>query len=53
MGRPVPKRSTVNDPPKFRHLVNKQRVDSVVLQQGDEILVGRFRLIFLGPVDPS
>jgi pSer/pThr/pTyr-binding forkhead associated (FHA) protein len=33
--------------------VNQQRVDSVVLQQGDEILVGRFRLIFLGPVDPS
>ena len=33
--------------------VNQQRVDSVVLQQGDEILVGRFRLIFLGPVDAS
>lgn len=33
--------------------VNQQRVDSVVLQQGDEVLVGRFRLIFLGPVDPS
>lgn len=32
--------------------VNQQRVDSVVLQQGDEILVGRFRLIFLGPVEP-
>jgi pSer/pThr/pTyr-binding forkhead associated (FHA) protein len=33
--------------------VNQQRVDSVVLQQGDEILVGRFRLIFLGPVEAS
>ena len=33
--------------------VNQQRVDSVVLQQGDEILVGRFRLIFLGAVDQS
>lgn len=31
--------------------VNQKRVDGVVLQQGDEILVGRFRLIFLGPVD--
>jgi hypothetical protein len=28
-------------------------VESVVLQQGDEILVGRFRLIFLGPVEAS
>jgi hypothetical protein len=27
--------------------VNQRRVDSVVLQQGDEILVGRFRLLFL------
>ena len=27
--------------------VNQKRVDSVVLQQGDEILIGRFRLIFL------
>jgi len=31
--------------------VNQKRVDGVVLQQGDEILVGRFRLIFLGPVE--
>jgi len=31
--------------------VNQKRVDAVVLQQGDEILVGRFRLIFLGPVE--
>lgn len=30
--------------------VNQRRVDSVVLDQGDEILIGRFRLIFLGPV---
>lgn len=29
--------------------VNQRRVDSVVLQQGDEILIGRFRLIFLEP----
>lgn len=27
--------------------VNQRRVDSVVLQQGDEILIGRFRLLFL------
>lgn len=27
--------------------VNQKRVDSVVLQQGDEILIGRFRMIFL------
>ncbi len=31
--------------------VNQKRVDGVVLQQGDEILVGRVRLIFLGPVE--
>lgn len=31
--------------------VNQKRADGVVLQQGDEILVGRFRLIFLGPVE--
>ncbi len=31
--------------------VNQKRVDGVVLQQGDEILIGRFRLIFLGPVE--
>jgi len=31
--------------------VNQRRVDSVVLQQGDEILIGRFRLIFLEPND--
>lgn len=30
--------------------VNQRRVDSVVLAQGDEILIGRFRLIFLEPV---
>ena len=30
--------------------VNQRRVDSVVLSQGDEILIGRFRLIFLEPV---
>lgn len=29
--------------------VNQRRVDSVVLQQGDEILVGRFRLLFIAP----
>jgi pSer/pThr/pTyr-binding forkhead associated (FHA) protein len=29
--------------------VNQRRVDSVVLAQGDEILIGRFRLIFLEP----
>jgi len=29
--------------------VNQRRVDSTVLQQGDEILIGRFRLIFLEP----
>ena len=29
--------------------VNQRRVDSAVLQQGDEILIGRFRLIFLEP----
>lgn len=29
--------------------VNQRRVDSVVLQQGDEILIGRFRLLFLAP----
>lgn len=27
--------------------VNQRRVDSVVLQQGDEILIGRFRLLFI------
>ncbi|MEY3033852.1 MAG: hypothetical protein RLZ86_474 [Actinomycetota bacterium] len=27
--------------------VNQRRVDSVVLQQGDEILIGRFRLLFV------
>ena len=27
--------------------VNQKRVDSVVLQQGDEILIGRFRLLFV------
>jgi pSer/pThr/pTyr-binding forkhead associated (FHA) protein/DNA-directed RNA polymerase subunit RPC12/RpoP len=30
--------------------VNQRRVDSTVLAQGDEILIGRFRLIFLEPV---
>ncbi len=30
--------------------VNQRRVDSVVLAQGDEILIGRFRLIFLESV---
>jgi pSer/pThr/pTyr-binding forkhead associated (FHA) protein len=29
--------------------VNQRRVDTTVLQQGDEILIGRFRLIFLEP----
>ena len=31
--------------------VNQRRVDSVVLQQGDEILVGRFRLLFIAPAE--
>jgi len=29
--------------------VNQQRVDSLVLHQGDEVQVGRFRLLFLEP----
>lgn len=33
--------------------VNQRRVDSTVLQQGDEILIGRFRLIFLEPNEAS
>lgn len=33
--------------------VNQRRVDSVVLQQGDEILIGRFRLLFLAPPEPA
>jgi pSer/pThr/pTyr-binding forkhead associated (FHA) protein len=33
--------------------VNQRRVDSVVLQQGDEILVGRFRLLFLASSEMS
>ena len=31
--------------------VNQRRSDSVVLQQGDEILIGRFRLLFLAPAE--
>ncbi len=33
--------------------VNQRRVDSVVLQQGDEILIGRFRLLFLASSEIS
>lgn len=33
--------------------VNQRRVDSVVLQQGDEILIGRFRLLFLASSEMS
>lgn len=33
--------------------VNQRRVDSVVLQQGDEILIGRFRLLFLAPPESA
>jgi len=33
--------------------VNQRRVDSVVLQQGDEILVGRFRLLFIAPSESA
>ncbi|MEY3680594.1 MAG: hypothetical protein RL547_1207 [Actinomycetota bacterium] len=33
--------------------VNQRRVDSVVLQQGDEILIGRFRLLFLSSPEMS
>ncbi|NDA76489.1 MAG: FHA domain-containing protein, partial [Actinobacteria bacterium] len=29
--------------------VNQKPVESTVLQQGDEIQIGRFRLIYLGP----
>lgn len=31
--------------------VNQRRSDSVVLQQGDEILIGRFCLLFLAPAE--
>jgi len=31
--------------------VNQRRSDSVVLQQGDEILIGRFRLLYLAPAE--
>jgi len=31
--------------------VNQQRVDSAVLQQGDEVQVGKFRLVFFQTVD--
>jgi pSer/pThr/pTyr-binding forkhead associated (FHA) protein len=33
--------------------VNQKPVESSVLQQGDEIQIGRFRLIFLGPSNES
>jgi pSer/pThr/pTyr-binding forkhead associated (FHA) protein len=31
--------------------LNQQRVDSMVLHQGDEVQVGRFRLLFLEPAE--
>jgi len=33
--------------------VNQKPVESTVLQQGDEIQIGRFRLIYLGPSGDS
>jgi pSer/pThr/pTyr-binding forkhead associated (FHA) protein len=33
--------------------VNQKPVESTVLQQGDEIQIGRFRLIYLGPSNES
>lgn len=33
--------------------VNQRPVESTVLQQGDEIQIGRFRLIYLGPANES
>ena len=31
--------------------VNQQRVDSAVLQQGDEVQIGKFRLVFFQSAD--